>query len=72
MKRIINYHRAHREHREGFMNYLVNLDVSEEIDGHETDPLTGNIIGAAIDVHRALGPGLLESAYEACLLYELD
>ena len=33
--------------------------------------LTGNIIGAAIDVHRALGPGLLESAYEACLLYEL-
>ena len=35
--------------------------VSEEIDNHETDPLTGNIIGAAIDVHRALGPGLLES-----------
>jgi len=53
------------------MNYLVNPDVSEEIDGRETDPLTGNIIGAAIDVHRALGPGLLESAYEACLLYEL-
>jgi GxxExxY protein len=53
------------------MNYSANLDVSEEIDGRETDPLTGNIIGAAIDVHRALGPGLLESAYEACLLYEL-
>ena len=33
--------------------------------------LTGNIIGAAIEVHRALGPGLLESAYEACLIYEL-
>jgi GxxExxY protein len=33
--------------------------------------ITGNIIGAAIDVHRILGPGLLESAYEACLLYEL-
>ena len=29
------------------------------------------IIGAAIDVHKALGPGLLESAYEACLAYEL-
>src|SRR6185437_259406 len=28
-------------------------------------------IGAAITVHRALGPGLLESAYEACLAYEL-
>ena len=53
------------------MNYSANLDVSEEIDGREADPLTGNIIGAAIDVHRALGPGLLESAYEACLLYEI-
>lgn len=39
--------------------------------GGEWDPLTGKIIGAAIDVHRALGPGLLESAYEACLVYEL-
>jgi GxxExxY protein len=53
------------------MNDLVHPDVSEKIDGRETDPLTGNIIGAAIDVHRALGPGLLESAYEACLVYEL-
>ena len=32
---------------------------------------TEQIIGAAIDVHRELGPGLLESAYEACLAYEL-
>jgi GxxExxY protein len=54
------------------MNYLVRPGVSEEVDGRETDPLTGNIIGAAIDVHRALGPGLLESAYEACLVYELQ
>jgi GxxExxY protein len=37
----------------------------------ETSALTGTIIGAAIEVHRALGPGLLESAYEACLIYEL-
>jgi GxxExxY protein len=29
------------------------------------------VIGAAIDVHRALGPGLLESTYEACLCFEL-
>ena len=36
----------------------------------ETGVLTGKIIGAAIEVHRALGPGLLESAYEACLIYE--
>ena len=33
--------------------------------------LTGQIIGAAIEVHRHLGPGLLESAYETCLAYEL-
>jgi hypothetical protein len=33
--------------------------------------LTEKIIGAAIDVHRALGPGLLESCYEMCLVYEL-
>ena len=34
--------------------------------------LTGRIIGAAIEVHRHLGPGLLESAYEACLAFELS
>ncbi len=33
--------------------------------------LTGRLIGAAIAVHNTLGPGLLESAYEACLEYEL-
>ena len=33
--------------------------------------LTKIIIGAAISVHKELGPGLLESAYEACLAYEL-
>ncbi|HWZ76767.1 MAG TPA: GxxExxY protein [Candidatus Sulfotelmatobacter sp.] len=33
---------------------------------------TEQIIGAAIKVHRRLGPGLLESAYEACLVYELE
>jgi GxxExxY protein len=33
--------------------------------------VTETIIGAAISVHKELGPGLLESAYEACLVYEL-
>ena len=35
------------------------------------EKLTGEIIGAAIEVHRILGPGLLESVYEECLAYEL-
>ena len=33
--------------------------------------ITGEIIGAAIEVHKILGPGLLESAYEECLCHEL-
>ena len=33
--------------------------------------ISGKIIGCAIEVHKALGPGLLESAYEECLYYEL-
>ncbi len=37
----------------------------------EDEELTRRIIGAAIEVHRALGPGLLESAYEVCLQHEL-
>ena len=35
------------------------------------DQLTRRIIGAAIEVHKTLGPGLLESAYQACLAFEL-
>ncbi len=39
---------------------------------NELDAITRSIIGAAIDVHKALGPGLLESVYEACLTFELS
>ena len=38
----------------------------------EFEKLTEEIIGAAIEVHKALGPGLLESAYEECLCHELS
>ena len=38
----------------------------------EKDPLTGKIIGCAIEVHRALGPGLLESVYQQALEHELQ
>jgi GxxExxY protein len=38
---------------------------------NQQDPRTAAIIGAAIEVHRQLGPGLLEPAYEQCLCHEL-
>ncbi len=38
----------------------------------ERDPLSDKVIGLAIEVHKALGPGLLESAYEQCLCHELE
>ncbi|MFO1041267.1 MAG: GxxExxY protein [Planctomycetaceae bacterium] len=37
----------------------------------ELNDITGQIVDAAMKVHTALGPGLLESAYQACLAYEL-
>lgn len=42
-----------------------------EASREELNGLSEIIIGAAIAVHRELGPGLLESAYEACLEFEL-
>src|SRR5580658_6361303 len=55
------------------MNTSMNFFTTEstECTEGEDKSLTGKIIGAAIEIHRALGPGLLESAYEACLIYEL-
>ena len=41
---------------------LINMEINQ---------ITEKIIGCAIEVHKQLGPGLLESAYEECLFYEL-
>jgi GxxExxY protein len=38
----------------------------------DRDPLTQSVIGAAIEVHREMGPGLLESVYQTCMEYELN
>jgi GxxExxY protein len=38
----------------------------------DVNKLSGEIIGAAIEVHKILGPGVLESAYEECICHELD
>ena len=50
---------------------FFTTELTEPTERRENDTLTGEIIGAAIEVHRSLGPGLLESAYVACLAYEL-
>ena len=47
---------------------MFNVDPETE----RLDKLTEKIIGCAIAVHRALGPGLLESAYEECVCFELN
>ncbi len=42
-----------------------------QLSARDDDQLTGQIIGAALEVHSRLGPGLLESTYEECLGFEL-
>lgn len=51
--------------------HSMNKALSHRDTEAQRDSLTEKVIGAAIEVHRALGPGLLESAYEECLCYEL-
>jgi len=48
------------------------MSQGERESGRIEDPLCEEIIGAAIEVHRHLGPGLLESAYELCFCHELS
>lgn len=48
-----------------------HAEDAEMLEKEGLNRITDNIIGAAIEVHRSLGPGLLESAYEACLVFEL-
>ena len=49
----------------------METERQREAREEEVDGLTRRIIGFAIDVHRGLGPGLLESAYEACPCHDL-
>jgi GxxExxY protein len=49
----------------------MQLLSESQADPNKTSGMTGEIIRCALAVHSALGPGLLESAYEACLAYEL-
>ena len=58
-----------------FFAYPLEVDLATEVtestENLMSDPLTEQIIGAAIEVHRLLGPGLLESIYEEALCREL-
>ncbi|MFH6943912.1 GxxExxY protein [Flavobacterium sp. FlaQc-52] len=47
------------------------MESENLISQDELDAITYKIIGLAIEVHRQLGPGLLESAYQECLYYEI-
>jgi GxxExxY protein len=64
-------HRSHTQNKNGYHH--------EAHEGHEGrsmnvefDDLSNRVLGCAIEVHRELGPGLLESTYEQCLAYELN
>ncbi len=59
-------HRRDAESAEKAMGQATSRTDADFVD----DPMTHEIIGAAIAVHRALGPGLLESAYQTCLAHE--
>ena len=51
----------------------LTAESAEDAEGlKNTNQITDEIIGAAIEVHRAVGPGLLESSYEMCLCRELS
>jgi GxxExxY protein len=55
-----------------WMEDLVDCDQAATQVPSELNELTGLVIGAAMEVHKTLGPGLLETAYAACLSRELD
>jgi GxxExxY protein len=48
------------------------MNTNLQIQRTKLNELSGKIIGLCIEIHRELGPGLLESAYEECLAYELS
>jgi len=59
---VVKNSSQHREHAETRRKKYIMIE----------NQITEKIIGCAIEVHKQLGPGLLESAYEECLYYELQ
>jgi GxxExxY protein len=68
----VSYRREHRDRGEEWMLITAeNAEIAEMTEEERKNRITEIVIGAAIEVHRALGLGLLESAYESCLAFEL-
>lgn len=65
-----DFHRRDAE-TERFLGRILKMFEPKE-EQQFLDRITEKIIGCAIEVHKGLGPGLLESAYEECLCYELE
>lgn len=53
-------------------NKLFTAEGTEVNEEKRLNKITETILGVAINIHRALGPGLLESTYEACMVYDLS
>jgi GxxExxY protein len=65
--------RQERQEAKHLVNTPRNHSISNQHEpSQEVDDLARKIIGAAIEVHRALGPGYLENVYEEALAYEID
>lgn len=65
-------HEVHEDHEEA-RSKECQLELSKHDDTKmEFDELSNRVIGCAIEVHRTLGPGLLESTYQQCLAHELN
>jgi GxxExxY protein len=80
LREVFFYHGEHRGHRGLFAlkknnlhhkyvrNFLYFCKKEKDMNANN---ITSTIIGAAIEVHKGLGPGLMENVYESCLEYEL-
>lgn len=54
------------------MGQEENIESDEKISKQFLDDVTYEVIGAAIEVHKTMGPGLLESIYHQCMIEELS
>lgn len=62
---------ATRQRNDPSCQYILTIFIEDILFSMSDNELSSKIIGAAIEVHKQLGPGLLESTYETCLAFEL-